>query len=97
MTHGQLVVNFGALAQASGDIKHALDKLEHHLQELDTHGKSLMHTWDGAARNAYLARQQKWTAAAHDLSDILRHIQRALHESHNEYASTEKRATSLFE
>ncbi|HET9516491.1 MAG TPA: WXG100 family type VII secretion target [Actinoplanes sp.] len=97
MNNGQLVVNFAALTQASSDITRALGELQSQLADLDAHGKRLMDTWDGDARNAYLDKQNRWNSAAQDLTAILRRIQTALDASQGDYLNTEKRATSLFQ
>jgi early secretory antigenic target protein ESAT-6 len=97
MNDGVLVVNFAALDQAGADIGSALGKLGADLDELKQIGDKLMATWDGQAQAAYLIQQTKWSDAAEHLSIILRDIQKALLESSQEYMSTEKKATSLFQ
>jgi early secretory antigenic target protein ESAT-6 len=97
MNDGVLVVNFAALNQASADIQKALAKIENELNQLEQDGARLSHTWDGDAKAAYQIRQDKWRAAATDLSTILRDIKAALDESAGDYMSTEKKAASLFQ
>ena len=97
MNDGVLVVNFAALSQASADIKKALGKLQADLDELERVAAPLVQSWDGPAKEAYAVRQKTWQNAADDLTRILRGIEGALAESAGDYASTEKRATSLFQ
>jgi WXG100 family type VII secretion target len=92
-----LVVNFAALQQASADIQGALSALETQLGQLERDAAPLVVTWDGAARQAYDARQARWRQAADDLSRILRDIKRALDESAFDYQNAEKRNTGLFQ
>ena len=96
MNDGVLVVQFGALEQASADIGRALSKLQADLAQLEVDAGNLMSTWDGAARAAYEAQQRTWTEAAGRLSEILLDIQRALDRSAADYRDTEKKATNLF-
>ncbi|MCA2214581.1 WXG100 family type VII secretion target [Jidongwangia harbinensis] len=97
MNDGMLLVNFGALAQASADIQKALNQLQSQLQQLERDAGPLVATWDGPARAAYQARQRKWQAAAEDLSGILRNIKIAVDESAADYQTTERAATQRFE
>ncbi len=96
MNDGVLVVQFGALEQASADIGKALSKLQTDLAQLDVDAGKLESTWDGAAKAAYEVQHRKWTDAAARLSEILRDIQTALDGSIADYRDTEKKATNLF-
>jgi 6 kDa early secretory antigenic target len=97
MNDGLLVVNFGALQQASADIAKALGTLEAQLNQLERDAAPLVHTWAGEARNAYAERQARWRAASHDLQNILRDIKNAVDESASDYLATERKATNLFQ
>jgi early secretory antigenic target protein ESAT-6 len=92
-----LVVNFGALQQASADIQSALGALTNQLADLERDAAPLVASWDGAAREAYDVRQARWRNAAEDLSRILRDIKVAVDESAADYQHTEQRNTGLFE
>ena len=94
---GLLLVNFGALRQASLDIQKALSELSNQLGQLERDAGPLVATWDGAAQTAYRERQAKWQQAAGDLSEILRHIKLAVDESAADYEDTERRATNRFQ
>jgi early secretory antigenic target protein ESAT-6 len=91
-----LVVNFAALQKASTDIQTALNSIRTQLDQLEQDASPLVAEWTGDAREAYDIRQAKWRAAAADLSDMLRDIQRALDDSAADYQNTEKRNTDLF-
>jgi early secretory antigenic target protein ESAT-6 len=94
---GMLLVNFGALQQASADIQKALSSLQSQLSQLEADARPLVATWNGAAQSAYQARQSKWTAASDDLSNILRNIKVAVDESAQDYQHTESQAQKRFE
>jgi 6 kDa early secretory antigenic target len=97
MNDGVLLVNFGALQQASVDIQKALNALTNQLGELERDGAELVGTWDGAAQQAYRERQARWSRAADDLSQILRQIKLAVDDSLTDYQDTERKATNRFQ
>ena len=97
MDNGLLLVNFGSLSQASGDIQKALKELNSRLDELKTDGSRLAETWEGVAKAAYYERQAKWDAASDHLAGILLQIQVAVDESKADYHDTERRATNRFQ
>jgi 6 kDa early secretory antigenic target len=97
MDNGLLLVNFGALQQASADIQKALNTLQAQLSQLQRDAGPLVATWSGAAQAAYAERQRKWTAASEDLANILRNIKIAVDESAADYQDTERKAQQRFE
>jgi early secretory antigenic target protein ESAT-6 len=97
MDNGLLLVNFGALQQASMDIQKALSQLESQLGQLERDAGPLVATWDGAAQMAYQERQRKWQTAATELSEILRQVKLAVEESAADYQDTERKATNRFQ
>ena len=97
MNDGLLLVNFGALQQASLDIQRALTELVNQLGQLERDAGPLVATWDGPAQAAYRERQAKWQAAAGELSQILRNIKLAVDDSAADYQDTERRATNRFQ
>jgi early secretory antigenic target protein ESAT-6 len=97
MDNGLLLVNFGALQQASLDIQKALTELQSQIDQLDREGGKLVGTWDGPAQEAYYERQRKWQTAAGELSEILRNIKLAVDESAADYQDTERKATHRFQ
>jgi WXG100 family type VII secretion target len=96
MNDGLLLVNFGALQQASGDIEKALNTLRSQLDQLERDAGPLVETWAGEAREAYSQRQATWRAASEDLQNILRQIKIAVDESAADYVDTERAATKRF-
>lgn len=92
-----LVVQFGALQQASGNIQSALSTMQSQLAQLESDAAPLVSTWVGDAQIAYQQRQDKWRTAANDLSNILRDIKNAVDDSAADYQSTEKRNQALFQ
>jgi ESAT-6 family protein len=97
MDNGLLLVNFGALQQASADIQKALNTMQSQLSQLERDAGPLVATWSGAAQAAYAERQRKWTAASEDLANILRNIKVAVDESAADYQDTERKAQQRFE
>ena len=97
MSDGLLLVNFGALQNASGDIQKALNELQSQLGQLERDAAPLVATWEGEAQAAYAERQRKWTTASADLSEILRNIKVAVDESAADYTDTERKATQRFQ
>ncbi len=97
MDNGLLLVNFGALQQASMDIQKALNQLQSQLGQLERGAGPLVATWNGAAQTAYQERQRKWQTAASELSEILRSIKIAVDESAADYQDTERKATNRFQ
>jgi len=97
MPDGVLVVQFGALQQASGNIQAALNTMESQLSQMEADAAPLVGSWEGEAKAAYEQRQQVWRTAAQDLSNILREVRRAVDDSAADYLSTENRNRSLFE
>lgn len=97
MSDGTMIVNFIAMQQASADIQSALGTLESQLGQLEQDARPLVDSWDGQAKDAYLARQTSWRQAAADLASMLREIKRALDDSAVDYAHTERRNVGLFE
>lgn len=93
---GELLVQFGQLQAAAGHIDTAIGALHNQLGDLESAAKPLVATWNGDAQAAYQQRQQQWTRAAQDLTQILQNIKKALEESTQEYIQTEKTNTSLF-
>jgi ESAT-6 family protein len=94
---GMLLVNFGALQQASADINKAISTLHSQLDDLNRAAQPLVSTWNGEAQQAYQARQAKWTSASQDLTQILQNIKGAVDQSVEEYMTTEKTATQRFQ
>jgi early secretory antigenic target protein ESAT-6 len=92
----ELLVDFGQLQTAAGNIDAAINALHTQLGDLESAAQPLISTWNGSAQGAYQQRQQQWTSAAEDLTQILQNIKKALVESTQEYLQTEKANTSLF-
>src|SRR5690606_6048939 len=92
-----LVVNFGALQQASADIQKAVNALDRQLSQLEQDAAPLVATWSGEAKEAYEVRQARWRQASQDLQAMLRDIKVALDESAAEYLNAEKSNTALFQ
>jgi WXG100 family type VII secretion target len=92
----EILVNFGQLQAAAGHIDSAIGALHSQLSDLESAAKPLVSTWQGDAMAAYQQRQQQWSRAAEDLTQILQSIKKALNESTQEYIQTEKTNAGLF-
>jgi early secretory antigenic target protein ESAT-6 len=92
----ELLVSFTQLQAAVGHIDTAVNGLHSGLSDCESAAKPLVASWNGAARDAYQQRQQRWTQAAEDLTGILTSIKQALVESTEHYQQTEKSNTNLF-
>ncbi|HYN96686.1 MAG TPA: WXG100 family type VII secretion target [Pilimelia sp.] len=97
MSDGVLVVQFGALQTAAGNIEAALSKMQNTLSQLESDAAPLVASWGGDAKEAYEIRQAKWRTASQELANILKGIKGAVDESATEYMSTEKKNTALFQ
>jgi 6 kDa early secretory antigenic target len=96
MSDGQLLVQFGALQNASANISKAVNTLHSKLSDLESAAGPLVQVWDGTAKQAYAQRQQQWRSAAQDITEILARIKSALDQSAEQYAATERSNTNLF-
>lgn len=96
MSDQQLLVQFGALQNASQHISKAVSTLHSKLSDLESAAGPLVQVWDGTAKQAYAQRQQQWRNAAQDITEILGRIKSALDESTEQYAATERSNTNLF-
>jgi 6 kDa early secretory antigenic target len=94
---GLLLVNFGALQQASADIQKAVSTMQSQLDDIERAAGPLVSTWEGDAQQAYAARQAKWRSASQDLTQILQNIKSAVDQSCQDYVDTEKQATQRFQ
>jgi WXG100 family type VII secretion target len=92
-----LIVNFGAMHAAEGNIDAAIKSLNEQLGQLERDAAPLVATWGGEAKEAYEVRQKTWRNAAAELSAMLVEIKRALVESGHDYRHTEDRNVRLFQ
>jgi early secretory antigenic target protein ESAT-6 len=96
MSGDQLLVQFGALQNASQNISKAVNTLHSKLSDLESAAGPLVQAWEGDAKEAYAQRQAQWRNAAQDITNILAQIKSALDESAEQYAATERSNTNLF-
>lgn len=96
MSGDQLVVNFGALQQASADINNAINTMSSTLDQCESDAAPLVSTWEGEAQQRYHERQAKWRQAANDLTQMLRDIRAAVDDSAQNYQQTEAKNAAMF-
>ncbi|GIE98244.1 WXG100 family type VII secretion target [Paractinoplanes rishiriensis] len=94
---GVLLVNFGALQQASADINKGVSTLQSQLDQLERDAAPLISEWDGEAKEAYYVRQETWRKASAELTQILQNIKGAVDRASEDYLTTEKQATQRFQ
>jgi early secretory antigenic target protein ESAT-6 len=77
----EIVVKFSALAKASEDINKAIANMNSELDGLEKGIQPMLSTWDGAARDEYFRRQQEWSSASKDITQLLTQIKGAVMKS----------------
>jgi 6 kDa early secretory antigenic target len=82
-------VNFGALQTGSGDIRTTHANLQSMFSDLQTQVNQLLPTWDGEARNAYLALQTQWNQLNQLLNDNLRGMGTGVDTAHDNFVRAE--------
>jgi len=93
---GQVMVNFETIAQASQNVQRTYANLQQKLDDLHSFLAPMVAEWTGAAAEQYAQKQQQWTQAQTDLSQVLQTIGRVLEESHGGYQDTEKANTQAW-
>lgn len=91
-----LLVDFARVAETSSEIQNAISRMRSSLDELERHAAPLIATWDGQARDAYVARQKAWRDASENLIETLTSVRRALDESLAQYQATEAANARFF-
>ena len=86
---GNLKVNFGALEQASSDIRSGASKIESRIDALESDLSGLKSDWTGEAQTAYLAAKAKWDQGMNDIKALLADIGTAVATSNADYQSAE--------
>lgn len=60
-------VSYGQLGDALGQLQAQTQQLESIVQNVQQRAQSTLASWDGQAKDAYAAAQQKWTTAINDM------------------------------
>ena len=96
MTDGNMLVTFGAVAEAAGDADLVAGQIEAQLSDLRGYLAPLVSSWSGQAASDHQALQARWDASAGDLNAVLREMARALRMAGENYQSTESANSSIF-
>ena len=89
MDSSQILVTFGALAEAQTTTTTTAAALRGKLDDLQAYLAPLIATWEGQASASYQGHQAQWNAAATELESIMRQISGALGSALEQYQSTE--------
>lgn len=89
MSNGDILVTFGALQQAEGDIASTSSALNQELADLKAYLAPLVASWTGVASTDYQAKQREWDTAAADLNRILSQIGVAVGKAEQNYSQAE--------
>ncbi|MBC6446321.1 WXG100 family type VII secretion target [Actinokineospora xionganensis] len=90
MPNDMIKVNFAEVANASQALSSSAGKLETLLGELKQRLAPLEAGYEGAAKEAWHAKQQEWNRAQDDLRQVLASIGMAVQQSGDNYEATEK-------
>jgi WXG100 family type VII secretion target len=91
-----LQVNYGSLDGAVTALETAKGLLLQQISDLESKMKPMLNSWDGAAREAYVPLQTKWSTAASDLSDDIHALKTAVHDSNGFYQQNEQATLRMF-
>lgn len=86
-----LKVDFAALDAGSGDIRTAARNLRGSVADMDSGIKKMQGQWDGEAKAAYQAAQEKWNSAMEDINQLLEEVGGAVDQARAEYHAAEQR------
>jgi early secretory antigenic target protein ESAT-6 len=92
----EVKVTFGELAAAEGNITSTSQKITSELDQLKTFVQRLVGQWDGTAREAYFAQQNKLDQAAADLNQVLASVGIAVRQANESYQAAERANTGRF-
>ena len=84
-----------AVMQAHGEIDAAGRKMMGLLTEVEGDGKILLSSWEGAAHQAYVARQQQWHADAELIVQKLQRINHELERAVQLYTQADRRGVQI--
>lgn len=93
---GHVLVNFGAVEQASGDVEQIAGQIAQQLGDLKSFLQPLVATWEGTASADWRALQGRWDTTAQDLHTVLQDMARALRTAGSNYSSAEKTNAAIW-
>lgn len=93
---GSTVVTYSSLNLAADEIQRQGKQLSEDLEAIRTMIASVSELWEGEAKTAYAAAQEKWTTDAGFIRDNLTDIAQKVREASPLYRSGDKRAAANF-
>jgi WXG100 family type VII secretion target len=91
-----IVIDEIKLRNAADDIEKAIKAMDRGLDDAEEAARPLVETWQGAAKDAYHARQAKWTQASGDLTAMLRDVKKAVIDTADRFRATEDGNVNMF-
>lgn len=76
--------DFAKISGAAQDIQSSAQRINGQLNDLKQGLQPMVNSWEGDAREAYYAHQQKWDQAAEDLNQILNQIAATVDEGNSQ-------------
>jgi len=96
MPSGEIKVNYATIQTAADDCKSTTTELERLFGDLKNDLNPLVNTWDGNAKESYLAAQGEWDRKFDDLKQVLAQIAIVLPQIADGYQGTESGVEQLF-
>jgi WXG100 family type VII secretion target len=89
-------VDYATINAAADDCKSTGGELQSQFDQLKSDLNPLINSWDGDAKEAYLAAQRVWDQKFDDLKQVLAQIASVLPQIADGYRGTESGVTQLF-
>ncbi|MFJ9111763.1 WXG100 family type VII secretion target [Streptomyces sp. NPDC102283] len=93
---GTTVVTYASLDLAAGEIRKQAKQLDMDLKEIQSMIAKVSEVWEGEAKQAYTAAQDRWRTDADAIRGNLDDIARKVSEASPIYRSGDKRAAANF-
>jgi WXG100 family type VII secretion target len=93
---GHILVTFGAINEAAMDTDSVASQIAQQMSDLKAYLAPMVASWSGDASSEYQALQSRWDASANDLNQVLRQMAQALRTAGDNYASTERKNSSIW-
>jgi WXG100 family type VII secretion target len=93
---GHILVTFGAINEAAMDTDSVAAQIAQQMSDLKAYLAPMVASWSGDASSEYQALQSRWDASANDLNQVLRQMAQALRTAGDNYASTERKNSSIW-
>jgi WXG100 family type VII secretion target len=78
------------------DTDSVASQIAQQMSDLKAYLAPMVASWSGDASSEYQALQSRWDASANDLNQVLRQMAQALRTAGDNYASTERKNSSIW-